>query len=167
MGVFRIAKRFEIEAGHRLSKHPEKCRFPHGHSYTIEVVIRSPGLDANDMVCDYKALKIVAQHELERIDHAMLLGPTDAHSEGFAPFSERVVVLPDGDPTTEVIARHLFHRLRRAFQPGMSVQSAGGATYRVPEGLAIERVRVWETSTTWAEYSDEPGFGARGSGLGE
>lgn len=160
--MFRIAKQFEIEAGHRLSKHPEKCRFPHGHSYTIEVVIRSPRLDENDMVCDYKALKIVAQHELERIDHAMLLGPTDAHSNGFAPFSERVVVMPDGDPTSEVIARDLFRRLRAAFRPGMKVTSAGGAEYRVPEGLEIERIRVWETSTTWAEYSEETLPVARG-----
>jgi len=166
VGVFRIAKQFEIEAGHRLSKHPEKCRFPHGHSYTIEVVVRSPGLDENDMVCDYKALKLVAQEELERIDHAMLLGPDDATSAGFAPFAERVVVMPDGDPTTEVIARDLFRRLRDAFRPGMEVASPGGATYRVPDGLAIERVRVWETSTTWAEFSEETGTGDRGPGTG-
>jgi 6-pyruvoyltetrahydropterin/6-carboxytetrahydropterin synthase len=167
VGVFRIAKQFEIEAGHRLSKHPEKCRFPHGHSYTIEVVVRSPALDSNDMVCDYKALKIVVQRELERIDHAMLLGPDDAHSESFAPFGERVVVMPDGDPTTEVIVRDLFRRVRAAFRPGLSVTSPGGAEYRVPEGLVVERIRVWETSTTWAEYSEEAGTGDRGPGTGE
>jgi 6-pyruvoyltetrahydropterin/6-carboxytetrahydropterin synthase len=165
--VFRIAKQFEIEAGHRLSKHPEKCRFPHGHSYTVEVVIRSPELDANDMVCDYKALKIVAQREIERLDHAMLLGPDDAHREGFAPFSERVIVIPDGDPTTEVIARFLFRRLRHALRPGMTVTSPAGVEYGVPAGLAIERVRVWETSTSWAEYSEEQGTGDRGPGTGE
>jgi 6-pyruvoyltetrahydropterin/6-carboxytetrahydropterin synthase len=164
VGLFRIAKQFEIEAGHRLSKHPEKCRFPHGHSYTIEVVVRASGLDGNDMVCDYKALKIVVQHELERIDHAMLLGPDDAHRDGFAPFSERVVVLAEGDPTTEIIARDLFRRLCSAFRPGMTVTSPGGAAYLVPAGLEIERVRVWETSTTWAEYSEEAGAGSRAPG---
>jgi hypothetical protein len=24
--------------------------------------------------------------------------------------------------------------------------------YRLPEGLELERIRVWETSTSWAEY---------------
>jgi 6-pyruvoyltetrahydropterin/6-carboxytetrahydropterin synthase len=59
MGFFRIAKTFEVEYGHRLSKHPEKCRFPHGHSLRIEVVARGCELDDHDMVCDYKALKMV------------------------------------------------------------------------------------------------------------
>ena len=58
MSFFRIAKTFEVEYGHRLSKHPEKCRFPHGHSLRIEVVVRGHRLDDNDMVCDYKALKM-------------------------------------------------------------------------------------------------------------
>ena len=40
MGFYRIAKTFEVEYGHRLCKHPEKCRFPHGHSLRIEVVAR-------------------------------------------------------------------------------------------------------------------------------
>ena len=59
MSYFRIAKTFEVEYGHRLSKHPEKCRFPHGHSLRIEVVARGRRLDGNDMVCDYKAIENV------------------------------------------------------------------------------------------------------------
>ena len=59
MGFFRIAKVFEVEYGHRLSKHPEKCRFLHGHRLRIEIVVRGHQLDGNDMVCDYKALKMV------------------------------------------------------------------------------------------------------------
>ena len=36
---FRIGKSFVIESGHLLSKHPGKCRFPHGHSRRVEVVL--------------------------------------------------------------------------------------------------------------------------------
>jgi serine/threonine protein kinase len=88
-----FAKRFEIESGHRLSKHPEKCRFPHGHTRAIEVVLGADSLDGNDMVCDYQALKTVVERELERFDHAMLLAATDPYRESFAPFGERVVLL--------------------------------------------------------------------------
>jgi 6-pyruvoyltetrahydropterin/6-carboxytetrahydropterin synthase len=163
VGTFRIAKRFEIESGHRLSKHPEKCRFPHGHTRTIEVVLRADRLDANDMVCDYKALKTVVLRELERFDHAMLLAADDPQREVFAPFSERLVLLEDGDPTTEVLARHLFRRVAAAFRPGREVED-GGATYRVPEGVRVEAVRVWETATTWAEYGEEGGTGHMAQG---
>lgn len=150
--MFRIAKQFEIEAGHRLSKHPEKCRFPHGHSYTIEVVIRSPRLDENDMVCDYKALKRLVGRELERYDHAMLLAADDPLREAFAPFAERVVLMQDGDPTTEVIARHLFGVIRAALGAGGVVPAEGEPSAGAPKGVVLERVRVWETSATWAEY---------------
>jgi len=167
VGVFRIAKRFEIESGHRLSKHPEKCRFPHGHTRTIEVVLCAESLDGNDMVCDYKALKTVAERELERFDHAMLLAATDPYRESFAPFAERVVVLEEGDPTTEVLARHLFHRIAAAFRPGMDVTTPGGAVYRVPASVRLERVRVFETPSTWAEYGEDQGTGHRGQGTGE
>ncbi len=33
-----------------------------------------------------------------------------------------------------------------------TVRTPTGATYKIPEGLQLERVRVWETSTSWAEY---------------
>jgi 6-pyruvoyltetrahydropterin/6-carboxytetrahydropterin synthase len=167
VGVFRIAKRFEIESGHRLSKHPEKCRFPHGHTRMVEVVVCASSLDDNDMVCDYKALKTVVERELERFDHAMLLAATDPHREVFAPFSERVVVLEEGDPTTEVLARHLFRRIAAAFQPGMEVATPGGAVYRVPRSVRLERVRVWETASTWGEYREDQWPGAGGQGTGE
>lgn len=152
--MFRIAKRFEIETGHRLSKHPEKCRFPHGHSRTVEVVLRAERLDANDMVCDYKVLKLVVSRELERFDHAMLLAADDPERHAMAPFAERLVLLEEGDPTTEVLARHLFERITAAFLASSGVPGEEGTVYHVPAGVVVERVRVWETSSTWGEYAE-------------
>ena len=54
---YRICKTFEVENGHMLSKHPDKCRFPHGHTRKIELVLEADALDGNDMVCDFKAVK--------------------------------------------------------------------------------------------------------------
>ena len=35
-------------------------------------------------------------------------------------------------------------------------------------GIVVERVRVWETPTSWAEYGEEEtGAGVRGPGSGE
>ncbi|RFC52406.1 MAG: 6-pyruvoyl tetrahydropterin synthase [Verrucomicrobia bacterium] len=33
---FRICKTIEIENGHMLSKHSDKCQFPHGHTRKVE-----------------------------------------------------------------------------------------------------------------------------------
>jgi 6-pyruvoyltetrahydropterin/6-carboxytetrahydropterin synthase len=153
---YRIARQFRVESGHRLSKHPELCRFPHGHSRVVEVVLAADGLDANDMVCDYKALKLAVGEILDRFDHAMVLAADDPLREHFAPFAERVVLIEEGDPTTEVLARHLFGRLCDALAPGREIVSASGVSYRLPPGVRVERVRVWESAATWAEYSGGP-----------
>ncbi len=154
-GLFRICKRFEIESGHRLHKHPERCRFPHGHTRIVEVVLRAAALDANDMVCDYNVLKELARRELDRFDHAMVLAAGDPLAATFQAVSGRVVLLEDGDATTEVMARYLFRSLDAAFRQGGEVVTSAGARYSVPAGVRVERVRVWETSTSWAEYGEE------------
>jgi 6-pyruvoyltetrahydropterin/6-carboxytetrahydropterin synthase len=89
----------------------------------------------------------------------MLLAATDPHREAFAPFAERVVLMEEGDPTTEVLARHLFLAVVAAFRPGMEVTSPGGATYRVPPTVSLDRIRVWETTNTWGEYGEDRGTG--------
>ena len=152
MGFFRIAKTFEVEYGHRLSKHPEKCRFPHGHSLRIEVVARGRDLDGNDMVCDYKALKMLVVDLVDRLDHAMALNSADPELEGLMAIGDRVLLFPDTDPTTEVLARWLFEQISARFEADGTVTSPSGTSYEIPAGLELEKVRVWETSTSWGEY---------------
>lgn len=152
MGFFRIAKTFEVEYGHRLSKHPEKCRFPHGHSLRIEVVARGRELDDQDMVCDYKALKMLVLDVVQRLDHAMALNSKDPQLEALSAIGDRVLLFDDCDPTTEVLARWIFEQMAERIAADGTVQAPSGASYEVPVGLELERVRVWETSTSWGEY---------------
>ena len=152
MGVFRIAKTFEVEYGHRLSKHPEKCRFPHGHSLRIEVVVRGRELDSHDMVCDYKALKMLVEDVVDKLDHAMALNSSDPQLDGLMAIGDRVLLFEDSDPTTEVLARWIYRQLAERLAEKESIRSPGGVNYVIPEGLELERVRVWETSSSWGEY---------------
>ena len=152
MGYFRIAKTFEVEYGHRLCKHPEKCRFPHGHSLRIEIVARGRELDRNDMVCDYKALKVLVSDVVGRLDLAMALNSEDPHLESFRSVGERVLLFDGEDPTTEVLARWIFRGVSERLAEAGTVTSEGGVDYPVPADLELERVRVWETRTSWAEY---------------
>ncbi len=152
MGFFRIAKTFEVEYGHRLSKHPEKCRFPHGHSLRIEVVARGRELDDHDMVCDYKALKMVVIDVVKRLDHAMALNSADPQLEGLTAIGDRVLIFDDCDPTTEVLARWIYQQMAERIAANGTVESPSGTSYEIPAGLELERVRVWETSTSWGEY---------------
>lgn len=146
---YRIAKIFEIESGHLLSKHPEKCRFPHGHSRKVEVVLVADSLDANDMVCDFKAVKLMLADFLGRWDHALAINTADPQFAYFQKaYGERIVSFPDRDPTTEVMAKAIFDELaRRLAEPTAS------GNYVIGPNVRVERIRVTETSSSWAEYS--------------
>lgn len=150
---YRICKAFEIETGHMLLKHPSLCRFPHGHSRRVEVVLSAEKLDSSDMVCDFKTVKLALKDELERLDHAMVMNSDDPMVQHMAPVRERIVVLNKTDPTTEVLAERLFKVLERELNAGRTYTDQHGHAYRFPQGLKLERVRVSETSTSWAEYS--------------
>jgi 6-pyruvoyltetrahydropterin/6-carboxytetrahydropterin synthase len=145
---FRIAKSFTVESGHLLTKHPGACRFPHGHSRTIEIVVTSDTLDDRDMVCDFKALKSAAADAVHRFDHAFALNTSDPRfAEMRAAYGEHLLGFPNTDPTTEVLAREIFHQVREklAAQPG-------DPAHPVAAAVRLERVRVTETATSWAEY---------------
>ncbi len=153
MGYFRIAKTFEVEFGHRLSKHPGKCRFVHGHTLRIDVVARGRTLDDNDMICDYSGIKVLVFDLIDRLDHALALNSSDPELERLQPIGGRGMLFTDQDPTTEVIARWLFYQIAERLKPGKVIESPDDDTaYEIPAGLQLERVRVWETSTSWAEY---------------
>jgi len=152
--VYRVCKSFEIESGHMLSKHPGLCRYPHGHSRKIEVVIAAETLDASDMVCDFKALKLALNTWLDRFDHAMLVNSTDPTLPALRStvLGERIIALDAIDPTTEAMAKHMYDFIALELAAGKVYHDDRGNPYRFPAGLKLDRVRVTETSSSWAEY---------------
>lgn len=149
---FTICKTFEIENGHMLSQHPDKCRFPHGHSRRVEVVLEADTLDSNGMVCDFKAVKEVAADFLERFDHALCVNSLDPMANVLREtFGERVIIFPDTEPTTEVLAQHFFEEIKHLLVERVSKSAA---RYPLRNSVRLRRVRVWETSSSWAEFSE-------------
>jgi len=151
--LYRVCKSFEIESGHMLSKHPGRCRFAHGHSRRVEIVLVSETLDASDMVCDFRAIKLAVAELLDAWDHAMAVNSEDPRLEAVKGVSgDRVVVFRGEDPTTEVLARRIYTHVAERLAAGGALADADGATYRLPASARVERVRVSETSSSWAEY---------------
>lgn len=148
---FRICKTFEIENGHMLSKHPDLCRFPHGHSRRVEIVLEADDLDQNEMVCDFKLIKELIGAYLASLDHAMCMNTEDPAFEGMKLlFGVRVVSFEQQDPTTEVIARETFTHCANALAEYAARNNQG---YQLRSDVRLLSVRLWETSTSWAEYS--------------
>jgi 6-pyruvoyltetrahydropterin/6-carboxytetrahydropterin synthase len=140
-----------------LSKHPESCRFPHGHTRQIEVVVSSHALNEYDMVVDFKALSLAIGGYVQRYDHAMALNSHDPLVADLKRiYPESALVFEGVDPTTEVMAKEIFDHVARLFNEGCSSESSSGTIYTIsPGAIVLERVRVWETPSSWAEYSSD------------
>ena len=149
---FRICKTFEIENGHMLSKHPENCKYPHGHSRRVEIILEAPTLDENDMVCDFKIVKVLIKEFLDSWDHAMAVNTKDPKFEILREiYGERILPFTEQDPTTEVMARQLFHELQRRMK---EYASRSDQNYLLRSEVKLRRVRLGETSSSWAEYEE-------------
>lgn len=149
---FRICKTFEIENGHMLSKHPENCKYPHGHSRRVEIILEAPTLDENDMVCDFKIVKVLIKEFLDSWDHAMAVNTKDPKFEILHEiYGERILPFTEQDPTTEVMAQQLFHELQRRMK---EYASRSDQNYLLRSEVKLRRVRLGETSSSWAEYEE-------------
>lgn len=150
MPSYRVCKSFIVESGHMLSKHPESCRYPHGHSRRIDLVVSSETLDENDMVVDFKALKHAVSGFVEHLDHRMAINRRDPLLPSLQAIHPDSLVVFDQDPTTEVLAKHIYDFVSQVLERGYD-----SGPYRIaPRAIRLDRVRVGETDTSWAEYGE-------------
>lgn len=149
---YRICKHIVVESGHMLSKHPDKCQFPHGHTRRVEFVLESDELDKNDMVCDFKVITIAVNDLIQTFDHSMCMNTDDPkYAEFKTAYGDRVIGFDRTDPTTEVIARTIFDACKARLTLHARNQEAA---FKISDKVRLIRVRVWETESSWAEYSE-------------
>lgn len=133
--MYAVTKRIDFCYGHRLLEHTGLCRHPHGHNAIAEIEVRAAALDAAGMVVDFNEIKARVKSWIDReLDHRMILRADDPLVPALRSLGEPVFVV-DTDPTAERIARLLFDVARE-------------------QGLAVSRVTVWETPTSFATYAE-------------
>ncbi len=149
---YRISKTIEVQNGHMLSKHPDHCKFPHGHSRKIEFVLEADCLDDNDMVCDFKVVKNVIRDYIMCYDHALCVNTNDPHYPVMKKeFGEKIIDFEGTDPTTEVIAKTIFDAFKKKLE---DYKQEDNPRYPLRPSVRILQVRVYETSDAWAEFSE-------------
>jgi len=133
--MYSVTKRIEFCYGHRLLDYDGICKHPHGHNGLVEVEVRSGQLDKRNMVCDFSDIKRVVKGWIDRdLDHKMLLRRDDPLVKALQQLGEPVYIC-ESNPTAEHIAKIIY-------------QHAAG------EGLPVVRVKLWETPTSFAEYTE-------------
>ena len=143
MAVIRVTKEFRFEMAHALWNYDGPCRNVHGHSYILYVTISGRPLDnpdepRNGMVMDFGDLKkIVKENVVERLDHSLMVS-------GFAP-AESVAVYK----------QHFGNVIVSDYQPtceNLVADIAAIISTRLPEGISLHSVKLYETATSFAEW---------------
>ncbi|WP_303817822.1 6-carboxytetrahydropterin synthase QueD [Actinobacillus minor] len=139
--MFKIAKEFSFDMAHMLDGHDGKCQNLHGHTYKLQVeVTGNLHLDGakRGMVMDYSDLKaLVKQYILDPMDHAFIY---DLQSDKETKVAQLLMDLDSkvyGIPsrtTAEEMAKYMFEKLANV-------------------GLPVSLIRLWETPTSYCEYS--------------
>jgi 6-pyruvoyltetrahydropterin/6-carboxytetrahydropterin synthase len=110
---YQLIVKFRFEAAHRLAKdYSGKCSNIHGHSFNGELAVTGTRLNDMDMAIDYADLKVHTKSITNDLDHKLLLYKNDIELISFCQKSNLSITLFDANPTSEVIAHYIYHRLK-------------------------------------------------------
>jgi len=143
MARVRVTKQFDFEMAHALWNYDGPCRNLHGHSYKLFVTVTGhPVKDRSDpkhgMLIDFGDLKrIVKETIVDDLDHAVMLSvdvPLNSW-ENMGVMMEKLRVVPY-QPTCE----------------NMVVDFADRICRKLPAGVQLHSLRLYETATSFAEW---------------
>lgn len=144
-----IRKKFKFEGAHIVRNCSSvRCRENiHGHSYVVEVFIKSNTLDDGFMVMDFILLDKISQF-IDSFDHSYSLWDKERDSVKKAVYeiNARVVEFPVS-PTAEGYALMFFYVLDQIILNTAFANNEGE--------VKLHAVRVHETQTGYAEASRE------------
>lgn len=138
-----LTKIFTFDTAHALENYPGKCRAIHGHTYTLYVTVigrirNEPGHPFDGMIIDFTDLKAwVNESVIRHFDHFLLLKEGSQLAKLNYPEWDRIYLTPY-QPSCENMLLDISHRLQMT----------------VPEGLKINRLRLFETPTSFAEWEN-------------
>lgn len=124
--MYVVSVQAHYDSAHFLRTYQGKCEKLHGHRYVVEAALVAEELDEGGLAYDFVDIKKHLRGLADRLDHENI--------NELPPFTEI-------EPSAENQARFFFDELKT----------------RMPEHMkdALLYIRVWETPTQWAQYSEK------------
>ncbi len=132
--MYKISVIQFFSAAHFLRNYKGKCESLHGHNWKVEAVATGKELDSAGMVMDFGELKKITAKVLDELDHCNL-NDLDYFSAKGGPASGG----KERSPSSEEIARYIYIKLKEEISA---------------KGIRLEEIKVWETDTSCASYSE-------------
>jgi 6-pyruvoyltetrahydropterin/6-carboxytetrahydropterin synthase len=134
--MLSITKIFHFEAAHLISSHDRPCKNLHGHSYELHVTLCGEQLNTQYMLADFTELKtLVHEQVLADFDHSLILMKTPDNMLKYRAANTRTFWM-EGEPTVEYLLLDI----------------AGRLSDKMPPGLSLRRLKLYETKSNYAEW---------------
>jgi len=121
--MYRLSVHDSFSSAHQLKGYRGKCETVHGHNWKVEVEVQGERLNNIGLLMDFGDLKRILKSVVDPLDHVLL---------------NEVEAFRDNNPSSELIARHIYNQIKGA----------------MPAGMAIVTVTVWESDNAKAVYSE-------------
>ena len=127
--MYIVIVQAHYDSAHFLRNYHGKCERLHGHRYVVEAALAGEELGEGGMLFDFVEVKRELRAIANELDHENI--------NEIPPFTEI-------EPSAENQARYFYEELKK----------------RLPGAVAdaVLYVRVWETPTQWAQYSERTLF---------
>jgi 6-pyruvoyltetrahydropterin/6-carboxytetrahydropterin synthase len=127
--MFVVSVQAHYDSAHFLRNYKGKCEKLHGHRYVVELALAATELNEAGIAYDFVDVKRHLRDLANRLDHENL--------NDLPPFTEL-------EPSAENQARYFYEEMRRLLPDEMRD--------------AVLYVKVWETPTQWATYTERTLF---------
>ncbi len=114
-----------FSAAHLLAEIGGKCEELHGHNFKVEVTVGADTLSEEGILIDFRLVKKWLKEILDEMDHQ--------HLNDLPFFAGK-------NPSSENIAYHVYSEMKPKAKTS---------------GVAVLRVKVWESENAAVSYSDE------------
>lgn len=123
--MHEVSIEMEFSSAHALRGYRGKCENTHGHNYKVEVHVRGERLNDIGLLIDFRDLKAATKQIVDYLDHKNI--------NELSPFDTEL------NPSAENLAMFFY------FEVGRQIND---------ERVRVHKVRVWETSTCSATFSE-------------
>lgn len=101
--MFEILVEEKFDAAHCLRGYPGNCERLHGHTYKVQVVLRTPKLDNLGMAVDFRTVKAALRDILQILDHS---------------YMNELPEFTETNPSAENLACHIYAKMSEKL-PGL------------------------------------------------
>ena len=148
-----VRKLFKFENAHIVRNcTSRRCsRSIHGHSYKVELFLKSNSLDRGQMVYDFGLTKLMIKELIDSFDHAITLWSKDnkEYINDMKKWSERWVEIPV-NPSAEQLSRLFFLMIDKVLKNTIMVNEE--------KNVMVDSVIVHETDTGYAKCDKEDAY---------